>query len=691
MDRIDALLTVSITLVIIGIDPALRFVAVLGALLLLTPGVGRRLLERLYGPRLTPQVIGLTGPATSPSGAFTARGLSWRFYRAYPRFSIDVHREDAVKALNGLIQVLPLDAGLEVAFIRMGASTYVGVGHPQGFGIENTLTILNRYFLLEPADAGTVRRLIGGPVKPLVSDVGFAVLFLAGVIGCLLIFGSPLRINWPFGLATSILLATALVKAGRGLGVTPRPHPSFGTAVTHSDALFRELGLDAVLASAEQNVGRDFVLIIGRPRIGRESLARRYAQAVNRWVVRQRGEYVPRIQALDIAHRRALGGEAFITFSIYGSLTLPGMVVGRALRHWLFGPSLDGLSMDVCSVPVFYGESVIAQGDELVVSVGRDEYGTPVVIGLNSAPSPHALIVGPTGSGKSWTAVSLMLRAHRLGVGLLVIDPQGEYPGYLARAGVGFNVYDALDAFIDWLEPVGSPIAHADVIAQAVGFSYGSRELANTVFRDLVRLYNAYPRYPGLYEALDWLVRNGEAQRVWLVARELMPKSLVNVFDLTGGVNVLVLRRVMNHREFASLLMQALLARAYYEYLQRPFVEGLNTIIAFDEAYLIIESPILELVVRGVRKMGLGVWVITQTLGDVKPATLQNFGFTILLQGLSPHAKSVGRAFMLDVDNIRWLGQGNNPRIYGGEYTPGILIYPPRPRRVFIKLEPIKG
>jgi hypothetical protein len=214
MDRIDALLTVSITLVIIGVDPALRFIAVLGALLLLTPGVGRRLLERLYGPRLTPQVIGLTSPATSPSGAFTARGLSWRFYRAYPRFSIDVHREDAVKALNGLIQVLPLDAGLEVAFIRMGAGTYVGVGHPQGFGIENTLTILNRYFLLEPADAGTVRRLIGGPVKPLVSDVGFAVLFLAGVIGGLLIFGSPLRINWPFGLATSILLAQPWLRQG---------------------------------------------------------------------------------------------------------------------------------------------------------------------------------------------------------------------------------------------------------------------------------------------------------------------------------------------------------------------------------------------------------------------------------------------------------------------------------------------
>jgi len=51
----------------------------------------------------------------------------------------------------------------------------------------------------------------------------------------------------------------------------------------------------------------------------------------------------------------------------------------------------------------------------------------------------------------------------------------------------------------------------------------------------------------------------------------------------------------------------------------------------------------------------------------------------------------VGEAFSLEKANIDWLGQGSNPRIFGGEYTPGILIYPPRPRRVFVKLEPVKG
>jgi hypothetical protein len=48
----------------------------------------------------------MTGVA-GVAGSFNARGLAWRFYRAYPRLSIDVHRQEAVKALNGLIQYYP--------------------------------------------------------------------------------------------------------------------------------------------------------------------------------------------------------------------------------------------------------------------------------------------------------------------------------------------------------------------------------------------------------------------------------------------------------------------------------------------------------------------------------------------------------------------------------------------------------
>jgi hypothetical protein len=285
-----------------------------------------------------------------------------------------------------------------------------------------------------------------------------------------------------------------------------------------------------------------------------------------------------------------------------------------------------------------------------------------------------------------------MIRAiAKYGVRVLIIDPQGEYPGYLkALEPITINVRDA---FIDWLEPVTSPVAWADLVSQAVGHAYRDPGLASLVFDDLTMLYDAYREYPGLHEALDWLVRNGKARRVWYTALDLAPGEIVDLSQLMNAPNpvIITLRGVMVHREYVSLLMQVLLARAYHEGLSKPFMERVENILAFDEAYLIIDSPILELVVRGVRKMGFGVWVITQSLGDVKPATLQNFGFSLLLQGPAPYAESVGRVFLLGEDNVSWLSQANNPRVFGGEYTPGILIYPPRPRRVFVKLEPVKG
>ncbi|MFP3178394.1 MAG: hypothetical protein RXQ96_05435 [Thermocladium sp.] len=64
---------------------------------------------------------------------------------------------------------------------------------------------------------------------------------------------------------------------------------------------------------------------------------------------------------------------------------------------------------------------------------------------------------------------------------------------------------------------------------------------------------------------------------------------------------------------------------------------------------MIIESPILELVVRGIRKMGFGVWVITQSLGDVKPATLQSFGFSYCSRGLRLTLRVVGRSFLVRI------------------------------------------
>jgi hypothetical protein len=672
--RLIILLTVPL---VIGLVPQVKPIAILGGIIgILAPQSIIEILKLVYGVRLMPET---TVIPRGSQAIVRVGGRDWRFYRAYPRLSIEVHREDAIKALNGLITTLPLDNTM-ISFIRIGGTLYIGSN-------SDVANILNRYFLLEPVTPQEAVRLLGNPM-PLVRSGGFLALMAIAFTGSIILYGLPKQWLW-VGVVTGILLAIALLRAGDGLSLA-RYNP-FSVGVTHSDARHMSLEPSQLLAYAERNARRDFALTITGSLVGRENYASELARAIDRYQLTGRGTYAPRIDALQVTHRRVLAGEVPIRFTILGDIEAPGMRVGFGAVHWLMEPELNGLSMDVTAVPVFYGGSLIAQSDEVVIDVGRDEYGSEVKIGLNTVPSPHALIVGPTGSGKSWSTVSLMMRAiTRYGVRVLIIDPQGEYPSYLkSLEPITINVRDA---FIDWLEPVTSPIAWADLVSQAVNHAYADAELARLAFNDLVRLYGK-GEYLGLRESLEWLVEHGEARRVWYTALDLAPKYPVTLSQLMNAPNpvIITLRDVMVHREYVSLLMQVLLARAYHEGLSKPFTERIENILAFDEAYLIIESPILELVVRGVRKMGFGVWVITQSLGDVKPATLQNFGFSLLLQGPAPYAESVGKVFLLGEDNVSWLSQANNPRVFGGEYTPGILIYPPRPRRVFVRLEPVKG
>ena len=672
--RLIILLTVPL---VIGLVPQVKPIAILGGIIgILAPQSIIEILKLVYGVRLMPET---TVIPRGSQAIVRVGGRDWRFYRAYPRLSIEVHREDAIKALNGLITTLPLDNTM-ISFIRIGGTLYIGSN-------SDVANILNRYFLLEPVTPQEAVRLLGNPM-PLVRSGGFLALMAIAFTGSIILYGLPKQWLW-VGVVTGILLAIALLRAGDGLSLA-RYNP-FSVGVTHSDARHMSLEPSQLLAYAERNARRDFALTITGSLVGRENYASELARAIDRYQLTGRGTYAPRIDALQVTHRRVLAGEVPIRFTILGDIEAPGMRVGFGAVHWLMEPELNGLSMDVTAVPVFYGGSLIAQSDEVVIDVGRDEYGSEVKIGLNTVPSPHALIVGPTGSGKSWSTVSLMIRAiTRYGVRVLIIDPQGEYPSYLkSLEPITINVRDA---FIDWLEPVTSPIAWADLVSQAVNHAYADAELARLAFNDLVRLYGK-GEYLGLRESLEWLVEHGEARRVWYTALDLAPKYPVTLSQLMNAPNpvIITLRDVMVHREYVSLLMQVLLARAYHEGLSKPFTERIENILAFDEAYLIIESPILELVVRGVRKMGFGVWVITQSLGDVKPATLQNFGFSLLLQGPAPYAESVGKVFLLGEDNVSWLSQANNPRVFGGEYTPGILIYPPRPRRVFVRLEPVKG
>jgi len=288
-------LILPLTPLIIGIMPQVKPIAILGGVIaILAPQSIIELLKLVYGVRLMPKTI-----TTARGGWAIIRvgGRDWRFYKAYPRLSIEVHREDAIKALNGLITTLPLDNTM-ISFVRVGGSLYIGSN-------SDIANILNRYFLLEPITPQEAVRLLGNPM-PLVRSGGFLALMAIAFTGSVILYGLPKQWLW-VGVVTGILLVIALLRAGGGLSLAR--YTPFKVGVTHSDARHMSLEPSQLLAYAERNARRDFALTITGSLMGRENYASELARAIDRYQLTGRGTYAPRIDALQVTHRRVLAGE----------------------------------------------------------------------------------------------------------------------------------------------------------------------------------------------------------------------------------------------------------------------------------------------------------------------------------------------------------------------------------------------
>ena len=361
--------------------------------------------------------------------------------------------------------------------------------------------------------------------------------------------------------------------------------------------------------------------------------------------------------------------------------------MGRA-RNWLWPPRFVALTNDILIMPIFHGSTVATGLGRAVVEVGIDRFGNGVSLDLDALGNAHGLVVGPSGRGKTKTVMSLALRLLRAspGIRFLVLDPEGEYCPVLAR--YGFQCLYAGDAFIDYLAPLHEdPTVKAHYIREVVRHSMGVDDEA------IGELYSM--PYTGLPNALDWLVGNSQYRDAWLIARRLMPRSLVNLEQLLNRNAVI---SFTNHpsgeslRQFdplVSLMMQALIGEAFNYFLARGRSTGelVTNVIIADEAYLILGSRAVWQLIRAGRKRGLALWFATQSVADTPPGMLQNLGWALILAGPDAYIDEVAPRFGLTTGDREWLRLDLTPRLLG-EYAMGILHSPPAPRHVFIRLEP---
>jgi hypothetical protein len=333
------------------------------------------------------------------------------------------------------------------------------------------------------------------------------------------------------------------------------------------------------------------------------------------------------------------------------------------------------LSHDLARTPIFYGGKLMSSGRKLFV--GYDKFGRPVEVDIDSLPVAHAVILGPSGMGKSWTVGTLALRLAQFDdLRLVIVDPHGDYVA-LGRM-IGARVFRVPHQ----VPPLGS-LEH------------------NRYFRMLLIEFGlASPAGDGSVSAKAAVEAMAKAAGVE------EPEEA----DLTGVKHVVWDLRALKHDSTAQAFFVSLILLWYLvQQGERPFAEKVETVVIVDEAALLMHSArvtevgvatnaVLSLIRQfslGGRKYGLAIWLIAQLADHLPDDVIKSAGFALQLGGTLRALERSIKVLMLDRDDVQYLISATTPReTVGGlsaspgkkPYAMGVIELSPRQIKYHVKI-----
>lgn len=334
-----------------------------------------------------------------------------------------------------------------------------------------------------------------------------------------------------------------------------------------------------------------------------------------------------------------------------------------------------------CTTPLEQGAiPTIALGKSVV---DDQEVGwTPSLQG-----SPHVLLVGSTGSGKSTTVNYLLhsLAVHK--VPFIVLDFHGDLSkGLQQHESVELYEVDATHPLpFSPLEPVAysadqppnlntSSYEVAEVLAFVCSLGEMQRDL---VYRALVACYDNYTpeersKYPSmrlLRDRLEELEREpGAPRNVVARCRQLLDFGLFA--DVTDGSKFEAMLRdptcvVLNRLQIEQLQYAAvsfILRRIYRQMFLWGDQEQVRLLVVLDEAHRVAKDPTLPRLMKEGRKFGVAVIVASQEIHDFHEAVVHNAGTKVLFRTNYPESKTLakyvqghynrGRDFTRDLEGL---------------------------------------
>jgi hypothetical protein len=575
----------------------------------------------------------------------------------------------AAQTIHEMYASLALQPGEYLAVVQIGNERFVRytTKTPDESRIAHIEAVLRTYFVLHPTTWVSLkvvpdRWIMYVAAAPLVFGL-FNPAFL--IIGALLVYHAHHIRKWYR--QADVELAFEAVGAKRDIGTSRQTLETFAGAE----------------ASAIAKMKKWAVVFTPRPEAAVE---KDFGKAYES-VVEKRGVVVRLHKTSQLLERMLKYDERPIYIQTYGSQDLATQLEIRrdVLSNILFwvpkgAYMTKALSHDLSRMPIFYGGKLMSSGRKLLV--GYDRFGRSVEIDIDSMPTSHSVVLGPSGMGKSWAVATLLKRladSHK-DLKIVVVDPHGDYVA-LARL-IGADVYE-VPRFIPPLKLIQNSRYLYMLLAEFGLVPYGADGAVN-----VEAAVKAMAKAAGVEEPEE--ANLAEARHVVWDLRPLKHDSAAQAF-------------------FVSLILLWYLA----QWGSRPQAERVETLVVVDEAALLMHSArmtetglivntVLTLIRQlsmGGRKYGFALWLIAQLARHIPEDVVENAGFVLQLGGTTRALKRSLEVLALDRYDYEYLRSATTPReTVGGAasagskpYAMGLLYVSPRDLKYHVKipLDPI--
>lgn len=287
------------------------------------------------------------------------------------------------------------------------------------------------------------------------------------------------------------------------------------------------------------------------------------------------------------------------------------------------------------------------RGRQVGVYIGKNiSTGEEIFWDLDTAPSPHIVVVGPTGSGKTELLAHLASEMNTVyGISYIVVDAKGEYPDRLGARGEAFKVVRLESVSLGLSRLIREsldPYTITEIISRAFGIEDERlRVKLYNVLRSSISAEHPLERAASLASLMLDEYTSYKIKEILdqVSSLETSGQHLIDVLSREDSNVVIDISDIFVRNERLVRTLVLVLEAAMKLGLLKAGNEKIRRLLLLDEAWAYLGIPgLVSDLMRISRSYGVSVALATQRIEDIdgEPGLSSDAGLFIAMSSPSP-------------------------------------------------------